>query len=138
MRIISVVIGEESSQNRFDDVRTTFDYAFANYMVTPIIEKGKPLEQAVGVTGGKTKSVQVYPKESYFAFNRRGEVGNITIETRLFSVKAPIAKEQSVGEIFVYNNGIEVANIPLLAADNVEKANLFDRIQDVAKGWNAR
>jgi D-alanyl-D-alanine carboxypeptidase (penicillin-binding protein 5/6) len=30
MRIISVVIGEENSANRFDDVRSMFDYAFAN------------------------------------------------------------------------------------------------------------
>ncbi len=47
MRIISVVIGEESSANRFEDVRTMFDYAFANYAVTPIF---------VGVTPWKAKS----------------------------------------------------------------------------------
>lgn len=138
MRIISVVIGEESSQNRFDDVRATFDYAFANYTITPIIEHGKPLEQAVTVTGGKVKTIQVYPERSYFAFNRRGEKGNITLETRMFSVKAPISKDQTVGEIIVYNNGVEVEKISLLAIENVEKANLFDRIQDVAKDWNAR
>ncbi len=138
MRIISVVIGEETSQNRFDDVRTTFDYAFANYTLTPIVEGGKPLEQAIAVVGGKEKTVQVYPKNTYFAFNRRGEKGNVTIETHLFQTKAPIRKDQPVGEILVYNNGVEVDKIPLLAAESVEKANLFDRIQDVAKDWNAR
>ena len=138
MRIISVVIGEESSQNRFDDVRTTFDYAFANYTLTPIVESGKQLEQALAVTGGKIKTVGVYPQRDYFAFNRRGEKGNITLETRLFAVKAPIKKGQTVGEVFVYNNGVEVEKIALLAAENVEKANLFDRIQYVAKDWNAR
>ena len=29
--IIAVVIGEENSATRFDDVRLMFDYAFANY-----------------------------------------------------------------------------------------------------------
>lgn len=137
MRIISVVIGEESSQNRFDDVRTTFDYAFANYTLTPIVEAGKQLEQTVTVTGGKEKTVNAYPERGYFAFNRRGEKGNITIETRLSQPKAPIRKNQPVGEILVYNNGVEVEKITLLAAENVEKANLFDRIQDVARDWNA-
>ena len=32
MRVISVVIGEENSANRFEDIRTMFDYAFANYV----------------------------------------------------------------------------------------------------------
>lgn len=138
MRIISVVIGEESSKNRFDDIRTTFDYGFANYTVTPIVEGGKSIEQSVAVTGGKAKSVAVYPERTYFAFNRRGEKGNITLETRLYKAKAPIEKGQSVGEIVVYTNGVESDVIPLLAAENVEKANLFDCIQDVAKDWNAR
>ena len=138
MRIVSVVIGEESSQNRFDDVRTTFDYAFANYTVTPIIESGKPLEEAVTVAGGKEKTVQVYPKDTYFDFNRRGEKGNIALEKRIYQTKAPIAKDQPVGEIIVYKDGVEVEKIPLLAAEKVEKANLFDRIQDVAKDWKAR
>ena len=31
MRVISVVIGEQDSKTRFDDVRSMFDYAFANY-----------------------------------------------------------------------------------------------------------
>ncbi|MBE5746700.1 MAG: D-alanyl-D-alanine carboxypeptidase [Clostridiales bacterium] len=138
MRIISVVIGEESSQNRFDDVRTTFDYAFANYAVTPVIEQEKPLEQTVMVSGGKQKFLRVYPKDTYYAFSRRGEKGNITLETRLFNVKAPIAKDQQVGEMIVYNNGVEAQKIPLFAYEKVEKANFFDCIQDVAKDWNAR
>lgn len=138
MRIISVVIGEESSQNRFDDVRTTFDYAFANYTITPIVESGKPLEETAKVSGGKQKTVQVYPKDGYFAFNRRGEKGNIALERRIYHTKAAIAKDQTVGELVVYKDGVEVQKIPLLAAHSVEKANLFDRIQDVAKEWNAR
>ncbi|MBR2904048.1 MAG: D-alanyl-D-alanine carboxypeptidase [Clostridia bacterium] len=40
MRVISVVIGEESSDNRFHDVRTMFDYAFANYKVEPVVKEG--------------------------------------------------------------------------------------------------
>ena len=138
MRIISVVIGEESSQNRFDDVRTSFDYAFANYTVTPIVEGGKPLEQAIAVAGGKQKTVNAYPERTYYAFNRRGEKGNITLETNYFSIKAPIAKGAKIGEIIVYNKGVEVDKIPLLAAETVEKANLFDCIQEIAKEWNAR
>ena len=47
MRIISVVIGEKSSADRFADVRTMFDYAFANYTVAPLVEAEKPLEKAL-------------------------------------------------------------------------------------------
>ena len=60
------------------------------------------------------------------------------METRWFKREAPIKKGQAMGEIIVYSDGVERAKIPLIAAESVKKATLFDCIQDVAKDWNAR
>ena len=53
MRLVSVVIGEDSSAHRFGDVRGMFDYAFANYALKTVADENNPLEQKAGVRGGK-------------------------------------------------------------------------------------
>ncbi len=138
MRVISVVIGEETSQNRFNDVRTMFDYAFANYTVKPIFEANEPLEEKLQVRGGKRVQVAVYPERTAYAFSKKGETPQITAQTRLREVKAPLEKGVTVGELLLFKDGVEIERIPLLAAESVEKANLWDRLRDVGKSWNAR
>ncbi len=136
MRIVSVVIGEKSSADRFEDSRALFDYAFANYCVAPIVEAGVPLEQSVAVSGGKLKTISVVPKKSSFAFSKRGEKANIQTEMILDSLRAPINVGDKVGELIVYKDNVEIDRVELVANECVEKANIFDCIQDVARGWN--
>ena len=138
MRVISVVIGEENSKNRFDDVRSMFDYAFASYTMKTVVEAGVPLEQRAIVNGGKEKSVVISPLRSAYAFTKRGEKQNIKLETQYYTLNAPLQKGDKAGEIIVYKDNVEVERVSLVVNNDVEKATLFDRIQDVAKGWNAR
>ena len=138
MRVISVVIGEENSKTRFDDVRTMFDYAFANYTVSPIVEAGVPLEKRAVVNGGKEKSVSVCSAETAYSFMKRGESSNIKVETNCKALRAPVKKGEIVGEMIIYKDDVEVQRVRLTAGENVAKANLFDRIADVARAWNKR
>lgn len=137
MRIISVVIGEETSKNRFDDVRSMFDYAFANYYVKPIVEAEKPIEEVAHVSAGKTKSVQAYPAFSSYAFHRRGEEANVRVEICYErNLRAPVRQGETIGKIVVYKDGVQSDTVPLLACENVELADYFDRFGDIARGWN--
>ena len=138
MRVISVVIGEESSSNRFEDVRSMFDYAFANYTVRPIVEANSALEQPAAVSGGKAKTVGVCPARSSYTFSKRGEKGNVTVETHIETLRAPFEKGTQAGELVVYKDNVEIDRVTLLTSDGVEKATFFDRFQDVARGWDAR
>ena len=138
MRIISVVIGEENSKNRFEDVRTMFDYAFANYLTTPLFMAGEALEEKVVVEGGKQKFISVCPERSVYAFSKRGEKAEYSFDIDHLKARAPLKIGDNVGELIVYKDGVEIEKVALLAASDVKKANIFDRIQDVANGWTAR
>ena len=138
MRVISVVIGEENSSNRFEDVKTMFDYAFANYTLAPIVSKDAPIVDKLAVQGGKEKSVEVLPIRTAYAFTKRGEKADVSIEYCFDKVKAPIEKGAKVGEMVVYQKGVERERIPLVSANTVEKATVFDRFREVARNWNAR
>ncbi len=138
LRVISVVIGADTSQNRFDDVRSMFDYAFANYTMTPIAEANVALEHCAPVVNGKEKSVAVCPERTAAAFQKRGEKLGITIDTRLQTISAPIEKGQKVGELIVYKDGVETDRVALVAMHTVEKATWFDELRDIARQWTKR
>ncbi len=136
MRIISVVIGEENSANRFNDVRTMFDYAFANYTNALLYEREKPINGYVKVQGGKEEQVELYPARSAYSFCKRGEKGNITCEVQVTPLKAPFKEGTQAGELLLFQDGVEYDRIPLLTCEGVQKANLFDRFRQIAKEWN--
>lgn len=137
MRVISVVIGEDSSKNRFDDVRGMFDYAFANYCIQPVLEAEKSVDEAVPVSAGKTKSLRAYPVRSSYVFLRRGTEADVRVETQYDgALRAPIAKGERIGTAIVYKDGVEADRVPLVAGNDVKAADFFDRFGDVARGWN--
>lgn len=135
-RVISVIIGAENSKNRFDDTRSMFDYAFANYQTNPIAEAGVPLEENYAISGGKEKTIRVMPLQSVYDFSKRGETSDRETEIRIRSLRAPIQKGEEIGEFIVYKNGIAAQKVPLVAAETIEEANYFDRLQEIAQNWN--
>ncbi len=138
MRVISVVIGEESSKNRFDDVRTMFDYAFANYAVTPIVQAGEPLKTEIKVNGGKGETVGIYPEENAYSFAKKGEKVAWQTEICLDKIKAPLEKDSKVGELVVFRDGVEIKRINLRICASVQEANVLDRFKEIAREWNKR
>lgn len=137
MRIISVVIGEPDSKTRFNDVRSTFDYAFANYSLKTAVDSNNVIEQRASVTGGKEKFVSVKPKNDLKIFTKKGESGNFSTEIRFNSViKAPLKQGDTVGEMIVYRDNVEFDRVALISNENVRKATFFDRFKDVANSWN--
>lgn len=136
MRIISVCIGAQTSEKRFDAVSGMFDYAFANYSQHEILPAGQAITQKLNVKNAKTKSVEVAPEYAakYFAKNGESE-GEITYTVNFLSVKAPFEKGTRVGELTVFRNGAEYIKIPLVSLENVEKATFGDYFRRVADGW---
>ena len=137
MRVISVVIGEENSKKRFEDVKETFDYAFANYSLKTAIDCSVVLEEKISMVGGKRKEIGVKPQRDSYVFGKKGEKENVSTEIRLEkSIKAPVKAGDMVGEIVVYKDGIQTDLVPLIAIEDCGKANLFDGLKEIANSWN--
>ena len=119
-------------------MRTMFDYAFANYTATPIFNEGEVLDTIARVEKGKQREVAVYPEKTIYAFTRRGEKANISVEIQVGKAKAPVQKGEKVGELLVFKDGVEIDRVALLTAETVKEANFFDCLREVARTWNAR
>ncbi len=125
--LIAVVLGSPTSNIRFTEARKLLDYGFAAYNSVPIC-KNSEIIQELKVEKGKLDKVNIIPKVDFSILVKKGEENNITKEIVLpESMKAPIDKNQKVGEIIVKNlKGEKIGKVDLITEKSIERASVID------------
>ena len=135
LRLVSVVLGAGSSDDRFNSTVQMFEYGFANYQNKIVLDKDVTLNDEFSVRGGKRDTFQVKPERNSYVFSAAGKAPEITHKVVDFNVKAPVAVNQVVGEIEVYKDGILCDTVNVVAAENVDKAGYDDYLKQNASQW---
>ena len=136
MRLISVVISAPDSKTRFNEVSSMFNYGFANYTNKILIDNACPLELSVNVENGKRDTVSVIAENPVYLFSHKNQKRSVEIDfIPDKDVKAPVYKGELVGRLSVYENGVEIASVNVLANEDVLEKTYFDCIFDIAENW---
>ena len=135
LRLISVVLGASSSDDRFNSTIKMFDYGFANFTNKIVLDKDVELNDNFEVRGGKKQNFAVRPQENSYVFTKTGETPEITHKVIAYDVKAPVSKDQVVGKIEVYKDGVLADTVNVVAAEAVEKAGFTDYFKNAAENW---
>ncbi len=124
LELIAVVLGCESSTDRFNACRQMLDYGFAHYaLYIPQAPECAPIP----VKLGKADSVpaQAGPAEPLLV--EKAALSSITSELELLpELTAPVAQSQNVGTLRIMQGGKELAQVPMVAAADVEKLGFAD------------
>ncbi len=129
MELIAVVMGCETSADRFASCRQMLDYGFAGYaLYTAEI----PAAEGIPVKLGTEKSIVPVPEKSSQLLVEKSELSSITTETTLLpELTAPVHKGSELGVVTVRSGDKVLARISLIAPEDVEKlgwSDLFLRI----------
>lgn len=135
LRLISVVLGASTSDDRFDSTVRMFDYGFANYKNKIVLDKNVTLNDEFAVIGGKKETFAVKPERNCYVFSAADQTPQITHNVIEYKVKAPVECEQVVGEIEVFKEGVLIDRVNVVAAEAVEKANFADYFKRNAREW---
>ena len=124
MELIAVVMGARTSQTRNAACKELLDYGFANFaVVTP---EPEALPQ-VAVRLGKQAQVPARMAESAGMLIEKSQRSGITTEISLKeSVAAPVTRGQTLGSLAVKSGEQILRQIPLVAAEDVEKLTTGD------------
>ncbi len=127
MRLISVVMGVDSTNNRTSDTVKLLNYGFNSYKLSTIFEKDKVVDE-VRVEKGKKESVKIIlMNDATELLNINDKAKNYTINVKLDKLVAPLKKGDKVGVAEVIDNeGNIVTNIDITVKEDVGKANLWD------------
>ena len=135
MRLVSVVLGADSSDNRFKSAISMFDYGFANYKNRVVLDKDVNLNDKLTVECSRKNSICVRPARSSYVFSAIDSTPDITRNVIAYDIKAPIKKGDVVGKIEVYKDGILCDTVDLVAAEDADRATYGDFFKQVARGW---
>ena len=135
LRLVSVVLGAKTSDDRFDSAINMFDYGFANYTNKLVLDKDVNLPERLSVSSGKKESIAVRPERSAFVFSRSDLTPNVTKNVILSELKAPLSKGEVVGKIEIYKDGIIYDTIDVIASEDVMKADYGDNLRKTAENW---
>ena len=136
MRLISVVIGADSSKSRNKTICDLFDTTFNTYEARPILEAGQ-VAGKVCVKGGKLKEVELIAQNTLSSFTKKGEQANVNVEYKIpEEIAAPIQQGEVFGEAILYRDGVEIARTKLTAKENIARNSWWDSLREGARNWN--
>ena len=119
LELIAVVMGAETSKDRFSACKSMLDYGFSNYaLYTPALQEGA----AVPVKLGTRSCVAVVPSGSGELLIDKGQRNSVTTEITLTeSVTAPVSSGQQLGELTVRVGEQVLSRLPLVAASAIPR-----------------
>lgn len=128
MELIAVVLGGETSQQRFEDAKTLLNYGFSTYALADVTPAER---QTVPVKLGRAPSVEAVLEAGKLLVGK-GQAGSLSQTVTLREdLVAPVEKGQTVGTLTVQCGDATLAELPLTAADTVERmtwGDLFARL----------
>ncbi len=130
MRLISVVMGAESTPVRTRETRKLLSYGFRNYRTKVLLAEGQHVTDA-RVWFGTTEQVPIGVGETVKKTMFQRLFDGVTREVILHDlIEAPIAAGKQLGEIRLIVAEEEIARVPLIALAAVEEKGVFGRVWD--------
>ena len=130
LELVAVVMGSETSKDRFNACKALLDFGFSNYcLVQPEAEK-----LSVPVKLGQEKTVSAIPGQNTEFLIEKAQKSSIRITTELEdAVSAPVSKGQRLGTMTVRSGEQILAQIPLVAERTVLKRTFSQLFLEMLK-----
>ncbi len=124
MELIAVVMGADSSANRNTACKQLLDYGFANFaVITPELPEAQP----VPVKLGKADTVDAVLGDTGGMLIDKSRKSGVTMELSVEGpVTAPVSRGQRLGTLTVKTGEQILKEVPLVAAEGVERKSFGD------------
>ena len=123
MELIAVILGGETSQQRFEDAKTLLNYGFSTYALADVTPAELPV-LPVRLGSAPTVTAELSGGKLLVGKGQAGSLSqSVTLEEDLC---APVEKGQTVGLLAVKSGEATLAELPLTAAETVERLSWGD------------
>jgi len=133
MRLISIMLGTSSARMRVQESQKLLNFGFRFFETHKLYSSMQRLSDA-RVWEGNRDSIGLGLTKDLYITIPRGQYKNLKITTTIQpSIKAPIKKGQTLGELTVMLGNEVVAKQPLVSLDKVEEGSFFKKLIDQLK-----
>jgi D-alanyl-D-alanine carboxypeptidase (penicillin-binding protein 5/6) len=138
MRLISVVMGTDSTRARARETRSLLNYGFRFFETDVVVTGAEELEKP-RVWKGQTDYVAVGIADDVVLTLPRGKRNSVVTELVLMDpISAPLAQGDTVGELTLSLDGEVLQQVPLVALEPIEQGGFFARVWDMILMWLAQ
>lgn len=131
LHLIAVVLGSDTSDDRFNAARAMLDWGFANY-TTEKLEIDASRVPAVGVLKGTESSVMPVIPQAQAVLIEKGKTGEVVQEFDLAAtVQAPVEKGQLLGRVYFKLNGETLYTYDLLSDREIPALTFFESFKRI-------
>jgi D-alanyl-D-alanine carboxypeptidase (penicillin-binding protein 5/6) len=132
MRLIVVVNGLRTAKERADEAKKILEFGYRGFESKPLFAAGQIVGYAK-LFGGASRSVALVGEGAIAVLMPKNASERVSAKI-VYSgpVPAPVKQGQRIGNLNVYRGERAVAEVPLFAAESVERGNLPQRALDAA------
>lgn len=130
MSLISVVLGADSSQERFKCASDLLNYGFENFESKTLFSDKDLNGKSIKIKG-MDRSTRLRAERNYTLVSKIGEDVNYSINYNLPSMLTSVKQNQVVGNAEIIVNGVVVDKINILALDSHREANVWDYFKEI-------
>ena len=135
MRLIGVVLGAKSANERFNETSKLLNFGFANFENKQLVSCENPLTNAE-ILKSKTKEAPVYASENFFVVSRKGEESNYEMSIELNDkIKAPLDSNNVVGTLKISKDGVIIKEINLVVLQNINAITYGESLKEIISRW---
>lgn len=133
LSLVAVIMGGETSSDRFEGAKKLLDFGFANFAFSQIGADLKETE--IPLLKAEKKTLKVKAEEEISLLSQKSAKNDIKRETEWNkNISAPIKKGQTVGYVNIYNGEENIGKIPIKAAENIKKMTFGLSFGKILKG----
>lgn len=132
MRLISVVMGEDTKEHRSSDTVSLLEYGYSMYGSKVLIEK-KDYEGNMYVPNASNREIKYYLKDDVkLIVDKNVNKVDYEVEEVLDNVKAPLEKNSKVGTLYLKTDN-QVYEYDLIIKKDIKKANFLRTYSNILK-----
>lgn len=140
MRLIGVIMGEETSSKRNEEMSNMLDYGFNTYKVEQFLKTTNKVSELKN-DKGNVSSVNVVPTQNINILNKKGNKDRkLSYKVNITNTNIPIKKGDIVGSIDIYENNKKLYSVDATIDKDLKKANILEllvrNIGDIFTGEN--
>ena len=134
MELAAVVMGGDTSNDRFNGAKKLLDYGFVNYTFSKV-DANLDKDIVVEIDKGTEKELTLDAKGTVNLLMKKNEAKEIIRKTVLNeNITAPIKKGDVLGEVEIYLGDEVVGSIPLTASKDIDKLSFLTTLGWILKG----
>ena len=135
LTLIGVVLGAETTGERFETAKQLLNYGFSNYKISTLVNKGENMGEVKVKKGVKETVSAITGSEFKMLTDKQNGADaeyNVILDEE---IKAPVKKGQQIGKIEIVSGGKSIGEVKIIAAEDVIRIGTADVLLFLIKQW---